>query len=143
MVHHVRTAVHHRRRRVAGVVAHHVEAVAGRRVLLVAVSEWRGVRDTCGQLLRETFKVRVYDERDAQLSVLVLEEEGGVVPARHLHPLGPVRLAVWDVVGEEVGPAEDVQAVDAREASGLVPGSVGDETAQILDQDVLPLLPVG
>ena len=39
------------------------------------------------------FGIHVHDERDAQLSVLVLEEEGGVVPARHLHPLGPVRLA--------------------------------------------------
>ena len=73
----------------------------------------------------------------------MLEEEGGVVPAWHLHPLGPVRLAVWGVVGEEVGPAEDVQAVDARVTRSLVPGSVGDETAQILDQDVVPLLPVG
>ena len=62
------------------------------------------------------FGIHVHDERDAQLSVLVLEEEGGVVPARHLHPLGPVRLAVWDVVGQEVGSAEDVQAVDALEA---------------------------
>ena len=37
VVHDVRTAVHNRRRRVAGVVAHHVTTVAGRRVLLVAV----------------------------------------------------------------------------------------------------------
>ena len=71
----------------------------------------------------------------------MLEEEGGVVPARHLHPLGPVRLAVW--VGEEVGPAEDGQAVDAREAGVSMPGSLGDQPAQILDQDVVPLLPVG
>ena len=73
----------------------------------------------------------------------MLEEEGGVVPARHLHPLGPVRLAVRDVVGEEVGPAEDVQAVDAREADSIMPGSLGDQPAQVLDQDVVPLLPVG
>ena len=63
----------------------------------------------------------------------MFEEEGGVVPAWHLHPLGPVRLAVRGVVGEEVGPAEDLQAVDAREASVCMPGSWGDETAQILD----------
>ena len=37
VVHNVRPSVHHRRRRVAGVVTHHVEAVAGRCVLLVAV----------------------------------------------------------------------------------------------------------
>ena len=43
-------------------------------------------------------KVRIHDERDAQLAVLVCEEEGGVVPAWHLHPLGPVRLAVRDVI---------------------------------------------
>ena len=71
------------------------------------------------------------------------EEEGGVVPARHLHPLGPVRLAVRDVIGEEVGPAEDVQAVDAREAGVCVSGSWSDETAQIIYQDVVSLLPVG
>ena len=35
--HNARSSVHHRRRRVAGVVAHHVEAVAGRCVVLVAV----------------------------------------------------------------------------------------------------------
>ena len=73
----------------------------------------------------------------------MLEEEGGIVPARHLHPRGPVRLAVRDVVGEEVGPAEDVQAVDAREALRVVSGSWSDETAQILYQDVVSLLPVG
>ena len=71
------------------------------------------------------------------------EEEGGVVPAWHLDPLGPVRLAVWDVIGEEVGPAEDVQAVDAREADSIVPGSWGDEAAQVFHQDVVPLLLVG
>ena len=124
-------------------VAHHVVAVAGRRVLLVAVGERRGVRYARGQLLGEAFEVRVYDERYAQLAVLVFEEEGGVVPARHLHPLGPVRLAVRGVVGEEVGPAEDVQAVDAREALRVVSGSWSDETAQILYQNVVPLLPVG
>ena len=48
-----------------------------------------------------------------------------------------------DVVGEDVGPAEDVQAVDAREAGVSMPGSVGDQPAQILYQDVVPLLPVG
>ena len=73
----------------------------------------------------------------------MLEEEGGVVSAWHLHPLGPVWLAVRDVVGEEVGLAEDVQVVDAREAGVCTPGSVGDETAQILYQDVVPLLSVG
>ena len=143
VVHHVRPSVHHRRRCVAGEVAHHVEAVAGRRVLLVAVRERRGVRNARGQLLREALEVCVDYERGAQLAVLVLEEEGGVVPARHLHPLGPVRFAVRGVVSEEVGPAEDVQAVDAREASVYMPGSWGDETAQILYQDVVPLLPVG
>ena len=49
----------------------------------------------------------------------------------------------WDVIGEEVGPAEDVQAVDAREAGVSVSGSWGDETAQIIYQDVVPLLTVG
>ena len=120
-----------------------MEAVAGRRVLLVAVRERRGVRNARGQLLRVALEVCVDYERGAQLAVLVLEEEGGVVPAWHLHPLGPVRLAVRGVVGEEVGPAEDVQAVDAREALRMVPGSWGDETAQILYQNVVPLLPVG
>ena len=98
-------------------------------MLLVAVGERRGVRYARGQLLGVAFEVRVYDERDAQLVVLVLEEEGGVVPARHLHPLGPVRLAVRGVVCEEVGPAEDVQAVDARMTRSLVPGSWSDQPA--------------
>ena len=39
MVDNVRPAVHHRRRRVAGVVAHYVIGVPGRCVLLVAVSK--------------------------------------------------------------------------------------------------------
>ena len=133
MVDHVGAAVHHRRRRVAGMVAHHVEAVAGRRVLLVAVRERRGVRNAHGQPLRVALEVCVDYERGAQLAVLVLEEEGGVAPAWHLHPLWPVRLAVRGVVGEKVGPAEDVQAVDAREADSIMSGSWGDETAQILD----------
>ena len=101
------------------------------------------LRTARGQLLGVAFKVCVNDEGSTQLSVLVCEEEGGVVPAWHLHPLGPVRLAVRDVVGEEVGPAEDVQAVDAREALRVVPGSWGDETAQVFHQDVVSLLPVG
>ena len=63
----------------------------------------------------------------------MLEREGGVVPARHLRPLGSVRLAVWDVVGQEVGPAKDVQAVDARVTRPLVAGSLGDEPAKVLD----------
>ena len=112
-------------------------------MLLVAVGERRGVGYARGQLLRVALEVCVDYERGAQLAVIVFEEEGGVVPARHLHPLGPVRFAVRGVVGEEVGPAEDVQAVDAREADSIMSGSWGDETAQILYQDVVPLLPVG
>ena len=139
VVHNVRPAVQHRRRRVAGVVAHHVKAVAGWCVLLVAVGKRRSVRDARGQLLCVALEVCVYDEGSAQLVVLVLEREGGVVSARHLHPLGPVQLAVRDVVG----PAEDVQAVDVREADSIVSGSWGDEPAQVIDQDVVPLLPVG
>ena len=133
VVHNVRPTVHHRRRRVAGVVAHHVIAVAGRGVLLVPVGKRCSVRIARGQLIGVAREVCVYDEGSAQLVVLVLEEEGGVVPARHLHHLGSVRLAVRGVVGKEVGPAEDVQAVDARVTRPLVPGSLGDEPAQVLD----------
>ena len=65
-----------------------------------------------------------------------------VVPAWHLHPLGSVRLAVRGVVDQVIGPAEDVQAVDAREASVCMSGSWSDEPVQVLHQDVVPLLPV-
>ena len=65
MVHNVRSAVHHRRRRVAGVVAHHVKAVAGRCVLLIAVGKRCSVRDARGQLLGVALEVCVYDEGSA------------------------------------------------------------------------------
>ena len=68
-------------------------------MLLVAVGERCSVRGARSQLLGVALEVRVYDEGGAQLMVLVLEQDGGVVPARHLHPLGPARLAVRDVVG--------------------------------------------
>ena len=68
----------------------------------------------------------------------MLEREGGVVLARHLHPLGPMRFTVWNVIGQEVGPA-----VDARVTGMLVSGALGDETAEVFNEDVVPFLAVG
>ena len=120
-----------------------VRSVAGRCVLLVAMGERCSVRDARSQLLGVAFKVCVYDEEGAQLMVLVLEREGGVVPTWHLHPLGPDWLAMRNVVNQEVGPAEDLEAVDARVIRSLVPRSLGDEAAQVLHEYVVAFLAIG
>ena len=135
----VGTAVHRRCRLLAGVVADDVIAIPRRFMLLVALS----VRDMCIYRLCETLEIGIYNEGGAQLVVLVVEEEAGVVPARHLDPLRTVWLAVGHVLRQEVSPTEHVQAVDAREADFIVSGARGDVTAQILNQAVVSPLTVG
>ena len=139
VVNDVGTAVHRRCRLVAGVVADDVIAIPRRFMLLVAVS----VRDMCIYRLCETLEISIYNEGGAQLVVLVVEEEAGVVPARHLDSLRTVRLAVGHVLRQEVSSTEHVQAVDAREADPIVSGARRDETTQVLNQAVVPPLTVG
>ena len=69
------------------------------------------------------------------------EVDGGVVAAWHFYPLDPVRLAMRDVVGQEVSPAKHVEAVDARVAGVCVFGARGDEAAKALDEDECRLSP--
>ena len=135
----VGTAVHRRCRLVAGVVADDVIAIPRRFMLLVAAS----VRDMCIYRLYETLKIGIYNEGGAQLVVLMVGEEAGVFPARHLDPLRTVGLAVWHMFHQEVSPTEHVQAVDAREADSIVSGARGDEAAQVLNQAVVSPLTVG
>ena len=104
----------------------------------VGITRYRGV-----DRLRVTLEVRVDYERGAQLVILVAEVDGGVVPARHFDPLGPVRFAMWDVCSKQVSPAKHVEAVDARVSGSLVSGSLGDEATGFFYENVVTFLAVG
>ena len=88
---------------------------------------------------REGLKIRINDERDRQLLVVVLKEDFVLTLFRHLHPHGCLAYptTVGSVGFQQILPCVAMQAALAEVPALLVLALVMEETVEVLYPDVV------